>query len=77
MLGGPASVAVSASATEVHPDSFTVAIRIRPLGGARDAPVDLVSVIRLENAVTGGTHPVTGDIRDELISLEHSATHFN
>ena len=76
-LGSPTGVVVSASATEVRPESFTLAIRIRPVGGDHEAPIDVVSVIRLVRTATGEVHPVIDDIRDELIALEHSAAHFN
>jgi hypothetical protein len=70
----PESVAVSASASEVHPDSFTLSVRIR---SAHDAAVNAKCVVTLTDPATGERQQVTNDIRDELIALEHAAQHFN
>ena len=77
VFGAPTRVVVSATATEVHPEAFTIAVRIRPLDGDRDSPTDMSAVIRLQHATTGEVHAIVDDIRDELIALEHSAQHFN
>jgi acyl-CoA thioesterase FadM len=77
LRGRPTEVVVTASAGEVRPRSFTISVRLRPLGGDRDAPVNITFVIRLEDEVTGEARELGNEIRDELIALEHSATHFN
>lgn len=73
-LGEPDEVAVSASVSEVHPDSFTLSVRIR---SAHDTAVNAKCVVTLSDSTSGEQLPVTNDIRDELIALEHSAQHFN
>jgi acyl-CoA thioesterase FadM len=75
-LGGPDMVAVSASAAEVRPTSFTISVRVRP-GGDEGAPLNVTCVIRLEDEATGEARPLGEEIRDELIALEHAAQHFN
>jgi acyl-CoA thioesterase FadM len=69
-------VVVSASATEVLPTAFVIAIRIRTLGGDDDAVVNATCVVRLEDAA-GAARPIDDELRDELIALEHAARHFN
>lgn len=76
-LGRPASVLVTASASEVRPSSFTISVRLRPLGGERDFAMNAAVVIRLEDPATGEVQPLGDEVRDELIALEHSAQHFN
>lgn len=76
-LGRPTDVLVTASATEVHPESFTVTVRLRPGGGDRDAPVNATCVISLTHGPDGARRELGRQIRDELIALEHSAGHFN
>lgn len=77
LLGRPTSVAVSASASELWPSSFTISVRLRPLGGDRDTALNTTCVVSLVDAVTGEAHPLGKEVRDELIALEHSARHFN
>jgi len=69
----PESVA-SASVCEVHPDSFTLSVRIR---SAHDVAVNARCVVTLTDSATGERVEVTNDIRDQLIALEHAAQHFN
>ena len=64
-----AKVTISVSVTEVFPDNFTMAARIRPAdngGVAADA--------RCSVSIATG---VTNAIRDELIGLAHGASHFH
>jgi acyl-CoA thioesterase FadM len=70
-------VIVTASTTEVRPSSFTIAVRIRPLGGDHDVAANVSCVVHLEDRATGNAYELGKDIRDELIALEHSARHFN
>lgn len=77
LLGRPTDVVVTASASEVRPNSFTISVRLRPGGGDRDIPVNATCVIRLEDNVTGEARELGDEIRDELIALEHSAMHYN
>jgi hypothetical protein len=76
-LGRPTSVVTSAGATEVHPEAFTISVRLRPFGGDRERPVNDVCTIQLEDPATGEIQPLTNEIRDELIALAHAARHFN
>jgi hypothetical protein len=76
LLGRPAGVFVTATATEVRPAEFTISVRLRPGGGEREAPVNASDVIRLARA-DGRAHELGTEVRDELIALEHSATHYN
>jgi acyl-CoA thioesterase FadM len=76
-VGAPDLVAVSASAIEIFPTSFVVALRLRTAGGDTDVALDARSTLRLEDPATGATQEITDEIRDELIALEHAARHFN
>jgi len=77
LIGRPASVLVTAGATELHPTSFTVAVRIRPIGGDHDDPANATSVVRVNSVETGEPRPLGNDIRDELIAIQHAARFFN
>jgi hypothetical protein len=77
LLGRPASVVVSASATEVGPDSFTIAVRLRPVGGDRETVASATCVVRLQDRATASAVPVGEELRDELIAIERSAQHCN
>jgi acyl-CoA thioesterase FadM len=76
-LGQPTSLVVTASATEIRPSSFTVAVRLRPAGGDREVAVNASCVVRLEDRATGAAQPIGTDLRDELIAIEHAARHYN
>jgi hypothetical protein len=75
-LGRPAAVVVSASATEVHPTSFTIALRLRPVGGGAERAWNITTVVSLRDG-DDRAHPLGDAVRDELIALEHAARHFN
>ncbi|MEH1128320.1 hypothetical protein [Micromonospora sp. CPCC 206061] len=77
LLGRPADIVVTASAKEFRPASFTIAVRVRPGGGDREMPVNASCVIRLEDTATGEARELGNEIRDELIALEQSASHYN
>jgi acyl-CoA thioesterase FadM len=77
LVGRPASVVVTASASEVRPSSFTISVRLRPLGGEHDAAVNTSCVVRWPDGPSGEAPELDKAIRDELIALEHSAEHFN
>ncbi len=76
-LTGASRVVISATATEVFPDSFVVALRIRALGTDTDTPVNLACTVRLVDPATGEARPIDDAVRAELIALEHAARHFN
>jgi hypothetical protein len=75
-LGRPAAVVVSATATEVLPTAFVLAVRIRPVGGDDGATGNVRCVVRIEDG-SGTALPIETAVRDELIALEHAARHFN
>ena len=76
-FGRPELVLVSAGATEVHPTSFTVAVRIRSVGGDREQPINAACVVRLEDIATGEPRELGNGVRDELIALQHAARYSN
>jgi hypothetical protein len=76
-LGRPPEVAVTATTTEVLPAAFIVAVRVRPIGGDHDTPIDVACEVSLEDPATGEARPLGDEIRDELIALEHAALHYN
>jgi acyl-CoA thioesterase FadM len=75
-LGRPARVVVTASVTEVFPDSFVVALRLRPLDGSTEQAFNARRTVCVVDAA-GAIQDVDTAIRDELIALEHAAQHFN
>ena len=77
LLGRPTSVITTAGVTEVHPKAFSVAVRLRPVGGDREIPLNRTCGVRLEDPRTGEVPLLTDGIRDELIALAHAAEHFN
>jgi acyl-CoA thioesterase FadM len=77
LLGRPATVVVTATASEVRPSSFTISVRLRPIDGDRELPVNASCVIRLADGQTGEARELGTAVRDELIALEHSAQHYN
>lgn len=76
-LGRPKIVAVSAGVREVKPTSFALALRLRAMGGDRDAVANLACVVWLEDPATGEPAELGDGVRDELIALEHAAQHMN
>lgn len=76
-LGGPDSVLVTATASQFRPASVSIAVRLRPLGGPREDPVNARCEVSLVEPATGEARELGTEIRDELIALEHAAEHFN
>ena len=74
-LGRPTAVVVTASATEVRPASFTIAIRLRPGGGEAGRALNAACVVRLEDPASGAAAELGDEVRDELIAIEHAARH--
>jgi len=72
-------VTVSTAATELFPDSFVMSTRIRPAGGpsgplsGRRGPV-VAADVTTTVGIGGG---LGTDVRDEMISLAHSASHYH
>jgi hypothetical protein len=67
---------VTASATEYSPASFTIALRIRATGGDDERVLNLRCEVRAHDAA-GAPYGFADDVRDELITLEHAARHYN
>ena len=76
-FGAPETVNVSAGATEVWPDSFRIAFRIRSFGSVDDAAFNTSCTVSLQDPATGERAEIGDDVRDELIALAHNARHFN
>jgi hypothetical protein len=76
-LGAPETVNVSAGATEVWPDAFRIAFRIRTFGSGHDEAFNTSCTVSLEHPATGERGEIGDDVRDELIALAHNARHFN
>lgn len=77
VLGHPTAVLVTAGVSEVRPVSFTVSVRIRPLGAEAGRPVAAGCTVELVDRATGRPVPLGEAVRDELIALEHAARHLN
>jgi hypothetical protein len=78
-VGDVDSVVVSVGTREVHPASFTVAVRLRAFGRShpdRDVVLNGSCVVRLLDA-NGDAAPIDDAVRDELIAMEHAARHVN
>ena len=77
LLGRPAEVLVTASATEVRPTEFMVSVRVRPYGGDEDLPINIVWRVSIEDSETGEPIELGNAVRDELIALEHAAEYMS
>jgi acyl-CoA thioesterase FadM len=76
-FGTPSTVVVSAGVTELYPDSFTMAFRLRGYGQPGDVVANVTCAVSLEDPATGEACALGTDVRDELIALEHGARHTN
>lgn len=76
-LAAAPHVLVTATATEVFPTSFVVAVRVRPVGGGDDHPLDVSRSVELLDPETAQPRELGVEIRDELIALAHAARHYN
>jgi acyl-CoA thioesterase FadM len=76
-FGAPVTVNVSAGATEVWPDSFRIAFRIRSFGSGDDVAFNTTCTVALEDRATGARAEIGDAVRDELIALAHEARHYN
>jgi hypothetical protein len=74
-FGQPTAVIVGAGATEIRPTSFTISFRLRPTDGDGDDSINAACEVSLEDPETGEALELGDDIRDELIALEHAASH--
>ncbi len=76
LLGRPAEVLVTASATEVRPTEFFVSVRVRPYGGDIDLPLNVTCRVSIEDHA-GVPIELGTAVRDELIALEHAAEYMS
>jgi len=76
-LGRPESVVVSATAAEVRPASFTISVRVRPIDGEHEMPLNATWTVTLVDPATGEARELGTEVRDELIALEHAAHEYN
>jgi hypothetical protein len=72
LLGRPAEVLVTASATEVRPTEFFVSLRVTPFGGDEDLPINVVWRVSIEDG-RGEPLELGTEVRDELIEIERGA----
>jgi acyl-CoA thioesterase FadM len=77
LLGRPADVLVTASATEVRPTEFIISVRVRPFGGDIDLPLNVTTRVSIEDPDTGEVVELGQAVRDELIALEHAADYMS
>ena len=76
LTGRPATVMVTARATEVRPSSFTLTVRVRASGGGEDDRVaGTMCVVRLEDPATGEPIDLGEAVLDELVAMDRSARH--
>ncbi len=75
-LGPAEKVAVSAGIAEVQPESFTLNLRIRPAPADDDIVVNVRAKLRIVSD-SGTLVPISAELRDAMISLEHDARHYN
>jgi acyl-CoA thioesterase FadM len=76
-LGAPASINVSAGATEIWPTEFAVEVRLRTLGSADDVACSASCTVSIVDPRSGDARELGDAVRDELIALAHAAQHFN
>jgi acyl-CoA thioesterase FadM len=74
-FGTPTSIIIGVGATEIHPTSFTMAFRVRAIDADGDTAINLTCAVSLADPETGEACDLGDDIRDELIALEHAASH--
>jgi len=75
VTGRPATVVVTARATEVRPSSFTLTVRLRATGGAADRVAGTTCEVRLEDPATGDAVDLGEAVLDELVAMDRSARH--
>jgi len=76
-FGAPASVNVSAGATEIWPTEFAIEVRLRTYGSADDVARRASCIVSIVNPANGEVTELGDAVRDELIALAHAARQFN
>jgi hypothetical protein len=77
LLGRPAEVLVTASATEVRPTEFFISIRVRPFQGDEDLPLNVTCRVSIEDTRSGEPLELGSVVRDELIAIERAAEYMS
>lgn len=77
LLGRPAEVLVTASATEIRPTEFFISVRVRPFGGDEDLPINVTCRVSIEDSVTGEPLELGSAVRDELVAIERDAEYIS
>jgi hypothetical protein len=77
LLGRPAEVLVTASATEVRPTEFFVSVRVRPFGGDEDLPLNVTCRVSIEDSRNGEPMELGTAVRDELVAIEREAEYMS
>lgn len=77
LLGRPAEVLVTASATEIRPTEFFVSIRVRPFHGDEDLPLNVTCRVSIEDSQTGEPLELGQAVRDELVAIERDAEYMS
>src|SRR5205807_10120659 len=67
-LGAPASVNVSAGATEIWPTEFAVEVRLRTYGSADDVAHSASCMVSIVDPGSGDALELGDAVRDELIA---------
>ncbi|MBX6749370.1 MAG: hypothetical protein IRY85_06780 [Micromonosporaceae bacterium] len=77
MLGRPAEVLVTASATEIRSSEFTITVRVRPFGGDEDLPINVTCRVSIEDSATGEPMELSSAVRDEIVAIERAAEYIS
>ena len=76
-FGAPASVNVSAGATEIWPTEFAIEVRLRSYGSADDVARSASCTVSIVDPANGEPRELGDAVREEMIALAHTAQHFN
>lgn len=76
LLGRPADVLVTASATEVRATEFFISVRVRPFGGDEDLPLNQTCRVSIEDN-EGEQLELGAAVRDELVAIERAAEYMS
>jgi acyl-CoA thioesterase FadM len=77
LLGRPAEVLVTASATEIKPTEFFITVRVRPFGGDEDLPINVTCRVSIEDTVTGEPMELSDAVRQEIVAIEREAEYMS
>ena len=66
-------ITVAVSVVEVHPSSFTMAVRIRTAGEDAVRPANGRCTLVIERRMTGERVPIPREVRDEFVAIQLGA----